>query len=331
MKQIDNLQPDKDHLYNNILRKVSRSFYLTLKILPVEIHDTLSLTYLLARITDNIIDDTSISYYKKIYFIYLLRNEITENSNEFNKSAFDKIQLSLLQVVKDKELLQALPLCLQFFWALPQADKQIAVKTLLTIFSGFEKDTDTFTYRNKMVCFKNMTELDEYLYQIAGCIGEFWTELGFLHWPNYSKLSLTEAKSYAVEFGKALQLVNILRDLPNDLKENRCYIPAEQLDSENIDKTNLRHNPQLIFPLVNDWRIQAEKYLDSAANYIINVKIKSLRLPLLLPYFIAVNTLKLLENDDYLTADNIAKVDSLDMKMILIKAKFASIIPQLFL
>lgn len=330
MKQIVNLQPDRDYLYNNILKRVARSFYLTLKILPIEIHDTLSLTYLLARITDNIVDDISVSYYKKIYFIYLLRNEITENTDEFNKSSFEKIQLSLLNSVKDKELLQALPLCLQYFLALPVADKQLAVNTLQIIFSGFEKDTDTFTYRNKMVCFKRITELDKYLYEIAGCVGEFWTELCFLHWPNYSKLSLPEAKSLAVDYGKALQLVNILRDLRTDLQENRCYIPAEQLDKEKIDKTELRNKPQLIFPLVDYWREQAEDYLSSAAKYIINVKIKRLRFALLLPLFIAIKTLDLLE-EDYLVHDYLAKVDSATIKMILIKAKIAAIFPQLFL
>jgi farnesyl-diphosphate farnesyltransferase len=32
-----------------------------------------------------------------------------------------------------------------------------------------------------------------------------------------------------VRFGKGLQLVNILRDLPRDLRAGRCYVPADAL------------------------------------------------------------------------------------------------------
>jgi len=32
-----------------------------------------------------------------------------------------------------------------------------------------------------------------------------------------------------VRFGKGLQLVNILRDLPRDLRQGRCYLPTERL------------------------------------------------------------------------------------------------------
>ena len=50
-----------------------------------------------------------------------------------------------------------------------------------------------------------------------------------------------------VRFGKALQLINILRDLPVDLRLGRCYmpstvlaehhlVPGDLLDSGNIDR-----------------------------------------------------------------------------------------------
>ncbi len=331
MSQTVHIQQDRDFLYNTLLNRVARSFYLTLKLLPPEIHDTLSLTYLLARITDNIIDDVSLSYYKKIYFIYLLRNEILEKSDESNKSAFDKIQLSLINVIADKDLLKALPLCLHYFLALPPADKQLALKALLTIFSGFERDADTFTYRNKIVSLKKISDLDKYLYEIAGSVGEFWTELCFLHWPNYSKLSLPEAKTLGINFGKALQLVNILRDLPTDLQSNRCYMPTELLIREQINIADLRNNIELISPLADEWREQAEKYLISARKYIKNVKMKSLRFPILLPYFIAIKTLELLEDHSYLSDVRLAKIDHIELKIVFFKAKLASVIPQLFL
>src|SRR5436190_22758233 len=47
-----------DRLRGPILRSVSRSFYLSLRILPGSLRDPLSLAYLLARATDTIADTT---------------------------------------------------------------------------------------------------------------------------------------------------------------------------------------------------------------------------------------------------------------------------------
>ena len=37
-----------------------------------------------------------------------------------------------------------------------------------------------------------------------------------------------------IRFGKGLQLVNILRDLPADLKNGRCYLPLEKLETARL-------------------------------------------------------------------------------------------------
>ena len=40
--------------------------------------------------------------------------------------------------------------------------------------------------------------------------------------------------SLGIDFGKALQMTNILRDLPSDIREGRCYIPDEELKKLNF-------------------------------------------------------------------------------------------------
>ncbi len=42
-----------------------------------------------------------------------------------------------------------------------------------------------------------------------------------------------------IRFGQGLQLVNILRDLPADLKNGRCYLPLEQLTPAKLTPENL--------------------------------------------------------------------------------------------
>ena len=44
-----------------------------------------------------------------------------------------------------------------------------------------------------------------------------------------------------VRFGKALQMTNILRDIPEDLRFGRCYIPRPRLDAVGLTPEDLRN------------------------------------------------------------------------------------------
>ena len=64
-------------------------------------------------------------------------------------------------------------------------------------------------------------ELDDYTFRVAGCVGKFWTEICSAHLFSTGTWNLAEQLRLGVEFGKGLQLVNILRDLPRDLRQGR--------------------------------------------------------------------------------------------------------------
>ena len=51
-----NVAANRQQLRGEVLRSVSRSFYLSLRVLPKPLRDPLSLAYLLARATDTIAD-----------------------------------------------------------------------------------------------------------------------------------------------------------------------------------------------------------------------------------------------------------------------------------
>ena len=42
-----------------------------------------------------------------------------------------------------------------------------------------------------------------------------------------------------IRFGKGLQLTNILRDMPADLRRGRCYIPQEMLNEVSLRPADL--------------------------------------------------------------------------------------------
>src|SRR5437870_4976362 len=74
-----------------------------------------------------------------------------------------------------------------------------------------------------------LDELDGYTYLVAGCVGEFWTDLHLAHRPRLRGWEPSVMRATGVRFGKALQMTNVLRDVPADLAHGRCYLPAREL------------------------------------------------------------------------------------------------------
>ena len=72
-------------------------------------------------------------------------------------------------------------------------------------------------------------ELARYTYLGAGCVGEFWTEVHVAHRPRLRHWDLEKMRGLGIRFGKALQMTNVLRDIPRDLRQGRCYLPRHDL------------------------------------------------------------------------------------------------------
>ena len=67
------------------------------------------------------------------------------------------------------------------------------------------------------------------------------------------------------DFGKGLQLINILRDYPVDLQAGRSYLPIPNLEE-------IASNPALARPEWERWRRRALDYLEEAWKYVIAVR-----------------------------------------------------------
>jgi farnesyl-diphosphate farnesyltransferase len=80
-----------------------------------------------------------------------------------------------------------------------------------------------------LAAIETLEELDHYIYMVAGCVGPFWTVLHVTHRKRLADWALREMSEEGVSFGKALQLTNVLRDVPGDLTHGRCYLPAREL------------------------------------------------------------------------------------------------------
>jgi len=247
---------------NDLLKATSRSFYLTLRVLPARVRPQIGLAYLLARTTDTIADTELVPLAQRLDALQKLRERIVgQNSAPLNFGELAKQQGS----PAEKLLLEQTEASLSLLQTLSPADLKLVRDVLATITSGQELDLRRFASASaeKIIALETATELDDYTYRVAGCVGGFWTKICRAHlFPN-AKLDEEQFIADGIRFGKGLQLVNILRDLPADFKNGRCYLPAERLDKAKLF-------PEVLFSPVNGEKFLKlyREYLDKAESHL---------------------------------------------------------------
>jgi farnesyl-diphosphate farnesyltransferase len=110
-----------------------------------------------------------------------------------------------------------------------------------TITEGMAFDLERFPGEDEhdLAALETREDLDHYTYLVAGSVGEFWTEVHVAHRPRLRGWDLAAMRKLGVRFGKALQLTNVLRDVPRDLRHGRCYLPRQSLDRLGLSPRDL--------------------------------------------------------------------------------------------
>ncbi len=255
-------------LLSGLLRNVSRSFYLTLRLLPGPVRLQIGLAYLLARTTDTIADTELVPLEQRLQSLQDLRARILGTSQALLAfGTFARQQASPAERI----LLERCEESLSLLRALDPPDHRLVVDVLQTITSGQELDLRRFggATAQSVAALRTDDELDDYTYRVAGCVGEFWTKICRAHLFPKAALDDTLLLANGVRFGKGLQLVNILRDVPADLRRGCCYLPAERLASLGLEPADLLNpaNEPHLRPLYDDYLDRAEGHLQAGWAY----------------------------------------------------------------
>src|SRR2546426_9138879 len=227
-------------LLTHLLRHVSRSFYLTVRVLPRAIRPQIGLAYLLARTTDTIADTHIVPLADRLMTLQLLKGRILgSNSAPLDLSEFARRQGSPAEWM----LLERVEEAFRVLDTFSPGDQQHIRNVLTIITSGQELDLNRFASasREAVVSLDTDQELDDYTYRVAGCVGEFWTKMCRAHLFADADLEDEFLLRHGIRFGKGLQLVNILRDLPLDLRQGRCYLPNDRLWAIGLTPSDLLH------------------------------------------------------------------------------------------
>jgi farnesyl-diphosphate farnesyltransferase len=286
-------------LLTSLLRDVSRSFYLTLKLLPAPIRPQISLAYLLARATDTVADTRLMPRQKRLELLRTLRTKFSTPQLQGLQLAAPEwnAMLNLQKPSAETMLIARLGQCLDLLATFDAADQRLIAELLQTIISGQIFDLETFPdeTQTRLAALRTPADLDRYTYLVAGCVGEFWTRMCVAHLQLPDSWRDGSMEPDAVRFGKGLQLVNILRDLPRDLRLGRCYFPETELAKRGLapeDLLRLENLPRFR-PCYDAYIALALDHLNAACRYTLAIppSYKNLRIACALPILIGIKTL----------------------------------------
>jgi len=199
----------------------------------------------------------------------------------------------------ERLLLERLEECFKLFQTFSSEDRRRIQRLMMTLTEGMEMDLTVFPGKSTadLTALATMDDLDRYTYYVAGCVGEFWTDLMCAHRPALRSWSVREMSEAGVRFGKGLQLTNVLKDVAHDLQRGRCYIPESLLAEVELTPRDLldQQNLSRFRPVLSRLVRIAVGHLDQGWLYTMAIPRSELRLRLscMWPILSAGESLKL--------------------------------------
>lgn len=258
-----------------LLKSVSRSFYLTIQFLPRQMRSAVALGYMLARATDSVADALDTPTPLKLRALQAMQCAIEA---EVDVEETQALHALLTQQVaptipneSERTLMGEFSSYLSVLRAFPDNQRMLIRKVLGTIIEGQVWDLTAFNTCNTV---QSDDDTRHYTYMVAGCVGEFWTELGYATMGEaFCSASRKELMIQAgVRYGQGLQLINILRDMEEDACRGRRYLCSD----------------------AGKWLRRAESYMNDGVDYSRRLGTFRLRLASVLPALIGKKTLRLL-------------------------------------
>lgn len=269
-----------DESGKQLLKGVSRSFYLSLRMLPGPMRRAACLGYLLARTSDTLADSASASHQTRLQFLEKFRVAVAEDRDA---PRWPVSFLNTVPDVRERRLLEGSAELFEWLRKLPTGEAMLIREVVEIIIGGQRLDLERFATatREHPVALPDDEALDDYAWRVAGCVGAFWTKLGFhTLGERFSISTEKDLLARGIDYGKGLQLVNILRDVGEDFRQGRCYFPVSNpLDRTAVEESHSR------------WLIRTFEWLTEGECYASTLRSRRLRTATVLPALIARKTL----------------------------------------
>ncbi|HKT35459.1 MAG TPA: phytoene/squalene synthase family protein [Nitrospira sp.] len=296
----------KRDLLRDLLKRVSRLFYTTLIVVPADVRDQVSLAYLFARAADTIADTELIDRPRRLDYLGQLKAQFV--SDQMSVGQIRHIQQAVATVQQDsaeRQLLERLQECFALLREFSPEDRNRVQRLMTTLIQGMEMDLTVFPGKSaaELTALKTLDALDGYIYYVAGCVGEFWTDLMCAYRRGLKSWNVKTMSEVGVRFGKGLQLTNVVKDIAHDLQRGRCYVPEPMLAEHGLQPHDLldpRNLPRFR-PVLNQLIKMAVGHLDQGWLYAMAIPRYEtrLRLSCMWPILSAGESLKLVRSSPY--------------------------------
>ncbi len=253
---------------NTLLKHTSRSLYLSVKILPKTIRPAFGVAYLLCRYADTIADTALLPAEQRVYWIQqfplIVRAQDTTRQTELTTALSGTSENPY-----ETALINHLADCLKALAKLPQAQQLFIYEVVQAVCDGMKIDLMAFPHTPAAApqAFLLDTDLTHYCRLMGGKPGLFWSQLIYhtvrINCPQNTFYSLGQ------QVGDALQMVNILRDLPRDIRQGRCYFPLTDLEQYTLKPADLRREEKSVAfkPIEKKWIRWGKQNLVQAIPY----------------------------------------------------------------
>ena len=220
--------PNADLAYQKaILSSVSRTFALTIPLLPSAIKKVVGNTYLLCRIVDTIEDAADLLPETKQHLSLLFLDAVLEKSLV---ASFVEPCLKALSDYGNQDELDLIantPTVLRILHTCSKEDQEAVSRCVSIMSEGMSR----FHGKQTVAGLKDLNEFERYCYVVAGVVGELLTTIFRNHSPRFAK-NIQGQEALAIAFGQALQMTNILKDSPEDRARGVSWMPADMRQEE---------------------------------------------------------------------------------------------------
>lgn len=219
----------------------------------------------------------------------------------------------------EQHLLLSSPQIIQLWNQIPNSERHICQDLMKELIKGMklllQKSTEASVETPVTI---NLTaqDFDYYCYLHAGCVGAFWNRIFQLP---------QDLEHFAVGYGKALERINVLRDVVEDREAGRILLPADQLKQFGFQTSRPWLEPQ--------WSRFCEHYVEDTKSLLqlaahfcnaLGTKHRRLRWASALPMKIGVASLKLYMGEE--KKERLSKISRRQVRSILWRTSFETLL-----
>jgi len=265
-----------------LLNRVARSFALSIRVLPGSMRDEVALAYLWARASDTLADDPQLPPGEALARIAEMEQWLRGEGPPGLPARLAGLAASAAHP-GERALLESAPQWMSETRRLDQGAQDRLLRVATIIFSGQSLDLKRFRIGSRKIL-DTRDEVFDYAWRVAGCVGEYWTDTIAARKPAALAAPREKLRELGRQYGIGLQLVNILRDAPEDLEQGRCYLPGD-------GPSRLPASLEELHGRMLDWVPACREALQSGVEYLSHVRVRRLRLATGLPAALALPTL----------------------------------------